>query len=314
MRPWRSALLSAWLLGLPAAPLHAQAPLAGRGAETGDPAEREIVVTGARGDLSDRIGAFVAAVTAETGNAQVARWDRRLCLHVEGLSPGQRDYIAGEIAAAGREVGLEIAGSGRCDGSAFVIFSADPDALLRRIGVTRPRFFGAIPAARRRELLAISGPVRWLSYAQLRGAEGEGPSSFHAAAISSGSERPVPALRTTPSRLTSGARMDLQSMVVLVDASRLQGVSNRSLAAYLTMVVLGNVRTDHGVAGSVSILGMFEAARSGTVVTEGLSEWDRAYLRALYSGTPNMPAAQRMQRIGVLMEGQLAAGPPGDPR
>lgn len=275
--------------------------------EASDP---DILVTGERGGLSERVGAFVTSVTAETGNDHVARWDRRLCLSIEGVSAAQRDFFGRAIGAAGRELGLDVARDGGCEPAAVLIFTADPDALLARLAATRPRFFGSIPPARRRELEA-SAPVRWLSFAQLRGAEGETPSSFYVDA-KSGTERPVPALRTAPSRLQRGSRMDLQSMVVIVDASRMAGVSNRSLSAFLAMVVLGNVRPDHGIVGPVSILGLFAEARPDLLATEGLTDWDRAYLRALYSGRANLSAGQSLQRIGAGMERELVRA--GDPR
>jgi hypothetical protein len=99
--------------------------------------------------------------------------------------------------------------------------------------------------------------------------------------------------------------MDVQSMVLLIDARRLGGVSNGSLAAYLSMAILGNVRPDHRADPAVSILGLFGEARGGEVATGRLTEWDRAYLRSLYLGNWNVTAGQRMARIGAAMERDL---------
>jgi hypothetical protein len=269
----------------------------------GDPSD--IVVTGERTALGDRIETYVTAITAETGNGQVARWDRRLCLAIEGVSEAQRAFLAGAIAAEARPLGVDVEAGRRCDPSAFVIFSADPDALLARIGDTRPYFFGGIPLESQRALRASSGPVRWLSFSQLRGAAGERPTGFSTDIGKGGAERTVPSLRSTPSRVQTAARMDVQSMVVLVDARHLAGVSNGSLAAYLSMVILGNVRPDHRADAAVSVLGLFDEARRGDVVTAGLTEWDRAYLRSLYQGNWNLTAGQRMARIGAAMEREL---------
>ncbi|HEX8191338.1 MAG TPA: hypothetical protein VF552_00415 [Allosphingosinicella sp.] len=269
------------------------------------PPGNDIVVTGERGALGERIDAFVAAVTAETGNGQVARWDRRLCLDVEGVSDAQKAFLAGAIAAEGRALGLEIETGRRCEPSAFVIFSADPDALLARLGGERPYFFGGISLQAQRALRASAAPVRWLSFAQLRGAAGERPTGFSSDMGKGGVERTVPSLRTMPSRIDTPARMDLQTMVVLVDARRLAGVSNGSLAAYLSIVVLGNVRPDHLADRSVSVLGLFGDRHPGEVATGGLTQWDRAYLRSLYQGNWNVTAERRIERIGTAMEREL---------
>jgi len=298
--PMLAGLLVGNAQGVGAPPVPTPAP--------GAPGELEIVVTGERGRLAQRIDAFVASVTAETGNSQVARWDRRVCLNIVGVSAGQRDFFGAEIAAAGAPVGLEILPNRSCETSAYVIFSANPDRLLSRLGETHPRFFGDIPLDRRRELRSASSPVRWLSHAQLRGAAGEMPSAFSADIGKGGVERTVPALRAIPSRLQNGSRMDLQSMIAIVDTSQLAGVSNRSLAAFLAMVVLGNVRPDYRVSEANSILSLFEAAGPGALVTDGLTEWDRAYLQALYAGASNLSSVQRMQRIAGTMERRLIAG------
>lgn len=274
--------------------------------EPATPPAADIVVTGERGALGERIDRFVEAVTAETGNGQVARWDRRLCLTVEGVTDMQRAFLGNAVAAEGRALGLHVEAGRRCEPSAFIIFSADPDALLARLGETRPYFFGGIPPEMQQGLRASAAPVRWLSFAQLRGAAGERPAGFTVDLGKGGTERTVPSLRSVPSRLETAARMDVQTMVVLVDARRLAGVSYGSLAAYLSMVVLGNVRADRQPDGGASILGLFgEVRRGGEVATGGLTEWDRAYLRALYQGNWNVAADQRMARIGAAMEREL---------
>jgi hypothetical protein len=153
--------------------------------------------------------------------------------------------------------------------------------------------------------------VRWVSFAQLRGGGGESPAGFSVDIGKGGVERTVPALRAIPSRLQTGARMDLQSMVVIVDSSRLAAISNRSLAAFLAMVVLGNVRPDQEGPGADSILGLFGTGRPAGLVTEGLSGWDRAYLRSLYAGTWNVAGDRRMQQIGTSMEREIAAAADG---
>jgi hypothetical protein len=279
-----------------AAPEQARVP----GEDPGD-----IVVTGERTALGERIGAYVAALTAETANGQVARWDRRLCLNIEGVSDAQRAFLTSALSAEARPLGVDVEAGRRCDPSAFVIFSADPDELLARIGDSRPYFFGGIPLRMQRNLRTSRAPVRWLSFSQLRGAGGERPTNFSTDIGKGGVEHTVPAIRSVPSRTDTPARMDVQSMVVLVDARRLAGISNGSLGAYLSMVILGNIRPDHDVDAAVSVLGLFDEARRGDVVTAGLTEWDRAYLRSLYQGNWNLTAGQRMARIGAAMEREL---------
>jgi len=95
-------------------------------------------------------------------------------------------------------------------------------------------------------------------------------------------------------------------MLVIVNASDIWGISNRSLSAYLAMVVLGNLRPDHGAIGKVSILDVFSAPRSsGELVNTDLSSWDLAYLRSLYQGSWDVSSDQRIQRIQARMARNL---------
>jgi len=284
----------------PAAALPAGPPAAGAPPQA-------ITVTGHRVSGTE-VGAFVATVASETGNERVARWAGRICLDVAGAAPAQADYLSGRIAAVARQLELEIAAGRACAPAALIVFTADPARLLAELRQSRPRFFGAAGGAARDSLLAADAPVRWLSSAALRGAQGETPFAFYVDPKSGGVERPVPGVRAIGSRLAAGSRMDLQSMLVLVDTSRLGGISNRSLAAYLAMVVLGNIRQPPGPLRQPSILNLFdERARDGGVRTAGLTRWDLAYLRSLHAGNWNMAADRRRRLIAASMARELGA-------
>ncbi len=294
---WTLAVAQAALAALnPAAP----APIA-------DERGQDIVVTGNRPAAAEA-GDFVDAIASETGNDRVARWADRICLNVAGVSAAQRDYFVDSIAAVASALNLETVSGRRCAPSATVIFTADPAALLARLEEDRPAFFGSIAGAEKEGFIASTAPVRWLSSAQLRGADGETPFSFYVDPKTGGVERPVPGTRATPSRLLTGSRMDLQAMVVIVDASRLSGISNRSLAAYLAMVVLGNIRQRHEDIRQPSILRLFdERGRYGGAAATGLTRWDLSYLRSLHAGHWNMPAGRRRSLIRGAMARDLDA-------
>lgn len=188
----------------------------------------------------------------------------------------------------------------------FIIFTDAPDRLIARLAEERPRFFGDIDPADRERLRTSSAPVRWTAFSDLRGPEGEIPMSYYITYRDGGMERPVPATRVVwPSRLAAGSRMDVRSMLVIVNASDVQGISNRSLSAYLAMVVLGNLRPDHGPVGQVSILDIFSARSSGELVNMDLSGWDLAYLHSLYQGSWEVSSDQRIQRIQASMARNL---------
>ncbi len=266
----------------------------------------DVVVTGRRETSPAEVGRFVEAVLAETGNDRVARWADRICVNVEGFSRHDRDAIVDRIEEVATELNLRIAPHRRCEPSAYMVFTSDPGALLNRLERERPAFFGGIPRVERDAFAASDATVRWLSFAQLRGANGEMPFSFYVDPKSGGVERPTPGVRTTPSRLQAGTRMDLQSIFVVVDASKTAGIPKRLLIDYLTMVMLGNVRQQHEDVGAPSILALFnQGQRAGGVTLAGMTSWDESYLRSLYAGNWNIPANQRSARMRASMRRDL---------
>ncbi len=293
------------LLFLPATAATTAQPLETPSGTNAEALEPTLVVTGRRQAMPAEVSDYVDTVLAAPHNDRVARWADRLCLSIAGLDDVRRDFFAGEIAMVAGRLNLDVA-QRHCEPSAHIIFTTDPALLLARLERDRPAFFGAIPRAARRPLSESRTPVRWLSWGELRGAQGQLPLGFAVAPTTGEVERPMPSFRTTPSRLETATRMDLQAMVVIVDMTTLTGISNRALADYLSMIVLGNVRQDHGSVALPSILNLMAAdgQASGRAATE-LSHWDLSYLDGLYAGTWNVPAGQKIGVIRAAMRSRL---------
>lgn len=299
---WGAVFALGWLAAMPAVtaqPTAAADRASDPGAAEHQAEWNEIVVTGRRQASYAEVGRFVGAVLAETGNDRVPRWADRLCVNVAGVDAPTQNGVMRRIEAVARGLSLQVRRR-HCEPSATIVFTSNPDALLARLERDRPAFFGAIPRSERDALVASTAPVRWLSWAQLRGANGETPSSFYVNPKSGGVERPVPALRAIPSRLQTGSRMDLQSMFVVVNVSKVTEKSARWLPAYLAMVVFGNVRQQHERIGAPSILGLFDENWEPETAN-GLTAWDNSYLQSLYSGNWNMPSGQRRGIIQASM-------------
>ncbi|WP_206185316.1 hypothetical protein [Sphingosinicella sp. CPCC 101087] len=292
------------IAGLSASVGPAQAELLGPVSVGAPGAGDEIFVVGRQQASREAVDRFVDSLLAETADGRIARWGEALCLKIEGLSSRQARYFAGRIAAVASELGLRIRSGGDCVPAAYILFASQAAPLLARIRTDRPSFFGAIPSSEVHEFLASRAPVRWLSHAQLRGTYGEMPFSFSLATGASDTGRPVTGMRSLPSRLRNGSRSELQSMLIVVDASRLGRVSFRSLSAYLAMVVLGNPLK--GEVAMPSIMQIFDRDRAqGGLIADDLTNWDLAFLASLYQGNWNMPAEQRRARIRASMERDL---------
>jgi hypothetical protein len=81
-------------------------------------------------------------------------------------------------------------------------------------------------------------------------------------------------------RLVHDEVRDLTSVIVLIDSTRAKGISFGQLADYVGLIGMAELRLDAKVGEAPTILRLFSA--SGTAPPQGLTPWDRSFLKALY--------------------------------
>ena len=81
-------------------------------------------------------------------------------------------------------------------------------------------------------------------------------------------------------------------VLVVVDQRRLASVSRGQLADYIAMVGLAEIRAGAQVGDAPTVLKLFDAAPQAG--PPGLSDWDRAFLKCLYS-TASWPEMWRLR-------------------
>ncbi|NBW14020.1 MAG: hypothetical protein EBR82_39080, partial [Caulobacteraceae bacterium] len=80
------------------------------------------------------------------------------------------------------------------------------------------------------------------------------------------------------SRLSTQIVDDSKRSFIIVDVSKTGGVSLTQLADYLAMVSLAQINPEADTGSYLSILNLFD----DPMQTEGLTQWDMAYLQGLY--------------------------------
>src|SRR5690606_22722920 len=88
-------------------------------------------------------------------------------------------------------------------------------------------------------------------------------------------------------------RNDILYSLILVDREAIQGMTLGQLADYAIYRSLTRTLPQTPDTRRDSILALFD----GGSPPAGLTEFDRAYLAALYAGMPNLPAPVRLARI-----------------
>jgi hypothetical protein len=285
--------LSAWAaLGLTALTLQsAPVPQTARPeqapTEPAASAVEDIDVVGVRGrELEQLSTRFVDEVAAPTPGRGLARWMAPVCVGVVNFRGEAGRMIADRVASTAADLGVPIK-DGACTPNIFIVGTTDGSGLARRmVAESRPDFaFNAAGArasnAALRDFEQSDDPVRWWHVSM--------PMTVNIVEGTAGPAVRFPG-RSAPfvvvmSRSQHHARRrdDLFRVTVVVDVTRLDGVSMDQLCDYLVMVAFAQVDPRADTAPYDTILNLFDAP--GAVA--GLTDWDRSYLSALYAATPD---------------------------
>lgn len=242
--------------------------------------------------------AYVETVAAAPPGARLARWSMPLCLGVIGARTEVAEGLIDRVSWIAEEVGVETDGPG-CTPNVVVILTSDgrgtADALVRR---DRDRFHigvgnSSLSRAQLERFRTSDAAIRWWhTSAPVFADSGELAGRYRgglppgADAVSRGGVASPSAVRGA-SRMRSGVRHDLNSVTVIVDVNRLEGVSLTVLADFVAMLSLAQIDPRADFSGQNTVLNL-QADPQGV---EGLTDWDMDYLRALYAARPDRATA-----------------------
>jgi hypothetical protein len=274
----------------------------------------EVVVRGRRMsevefDLRAYVRSFVDQVAALPPGQGYARWDRRVCIGVHNLEAQAAQYIADRVSQLVAEVGLE-AGEPGCRPDVMIIFTVDGKETATYIAEERPRLLRPggglagmnLTLEQLDEFADSDRAVRWWHVSMPVGAHNGDRATTMAR------DNEAPAVRVQgASRIHSGVRDDMYYVIIVVDAAKLLGTTWQQLADYLGMVSLAQIDPSADLSAFDSILNLF----SNPLAYSGLTDWDRSYIRALYTFDQERQPHLQANELVTLMtrdEEEIAAG------
>ncbi len=280
----RSRLLAAALLA--AGPVFADPPAT---EATGPPPQvPQVTIEARRAALQHQLLVYVTTIThTQRRDEALHRWNSPVCPTVVGLSREEGEFMLARLSQITRAAGAPLDGE-QCRANLAVVFTADPDALIRAWGARRSAFGGVhgTPAAFE-HFAAGHGPVRvW--YNKSFGSAGPGPESTGSLQLGQRFREVPTGADLIGSRMFVKDLLAFSSVAVIVDARRAAGLPIGPLTDYVAMLALADTDPEAPLGASPSILRLFRAQAAHEPLPAGLSDWDRAYLRALYSTTPDL--------------------------
>jgi hypothetical protein len=249
-----------------------------------------------RATIERQVSGFVSALAVRPTQESLVRWGRPICPLVGGLTHDQGEFMLARLSELIRTAGATL-DTEKCRPNFYVIATADPDAFLKAWRKRDARLFGEGTGPAIRRFLGSDQAVRVWYNASLDTSTGmpmtgsvdlgyaPTTSGVQGGLVSGANTQAFAGLPTNShaklTRLQWDELQQLGSVIVILDTRRARGLNFGQLSDYIGMVGLTEVRQDADLGSVPSILRLFGPASSAAPA--GLSAWDQAYLKALYS-------------------------------
>ena len=272
------------------APQAAQAQQAPAEEVRGEEDDDTIVVRGGRPENVSRADvhrqALDIAPTDDHLDTPLARFEGHLCPGIAGMHEEYAMLMIDRIRANAHDLGIEIQEDG-CSPNFVIVFADDSQQMLQNVVDSNPQMFQYVNRTELRRMLE-PGPVHVWNNVELRTALGHPvPRDRNLASP------PIFRQNATHSRIYTSTRRDIASIMVIYDRDEVETMSIGQLADYATMRGLVQTKPTDDLAMN-SILSLFNETGP---YPERLTNFDRAYLRAVYDWIPNLPGAAKLGNV-----------------
>lgn len=207
-----------------------------------------------------------------------------ICIGVSGLSPQFAMTLIKRVEDNARDLGIRIRAPD-CQVNTLIAFAADSRAEVQRLRKEQPTLFSTLLDYEFDRVLRGSGAVQAWQATEVKGADGK---EFASATLGGRDFQ----INDQPfaSHLTQQLRVDIAGAIVVFDTAFVPGKSIQQLADYATMRLFAPTHdaSAGGVPSLPTILSLFAPGAEGP---PGLTEFDRAYLTALYRLPPTARGA-----------------------
>ena len=271
---------------------------------------RDIVVTGElppQREVTRQARAITA--TSNIRHYPLPLFGDRLCPGVFGMKGDYAALIIDRIRANAERFDLWMSeDDGSCTPNLIVAFVDDGQAVLQQVSERRHWLFQGMPRHERLELLAEGGPVRVWAATGMRTRDGMSPVSSQTlgdGALAVGNPATGPQtvqLWSASSRLFLPVREDITWVLVLFDRDDVRDKTLLQLADYATMRGLARTRPVEADGATLdTILALFDPSAEPPAE---LTQFDRAYLGAIYRGLPNLVGITKVHGVNREMRRQ----------
>lgn len=291
-------------------------------AQTTAPSEN-ITVTGTKS--REVLHNFTKAFAAPTKlTDKIARWERRVCPVVVGQNPHFTAYITQRVKYIALAAGASVNAEPSCTPNIEIVFTTTPQALLDNVRKNDPDYLGyATSPAQLDALATVTRPIQawystetvdWDGNRKMDSGRrlGGGISMLNPSTATDGGGSNSQTLdmldatyaRSTGSRIGDGIRSGFHHVLIVIDSTKVAGQQIVPLADYISMLALTQLSSLDACQQLPSVVSLL-AANCGHA-TDGLTQFDLAYLQGVYKMQPGRSITMQRNEIGDDMADALA--------
>ncbi len=223
----------------------------------------------------------------------LAMFKNRICPGIVGMPAEMAEIMVDRIRYNAERIGIQTARLGDCQPNIMVMFVRNGQGVIRELQKKKHYLFRAISNAELRELAADPGPVHAWVNTEIRSRQGDtlmGDKNSDLTAI------PVLNVGQAQSHIFLAHRIDITNSIIMIDLPAVDGMSVVQLADYVTMRAFARTNPVEGDVAATTILSLFDESDASSRPYE-LTDFDLAYLRAVYGGTDGLNAASKLAAI-----------------
>jgi len=259
------------------------------------PTEPDIVVTGKVNAKPEEVQRQANAITNTSVKYRnpLAMFQDRVCPGILGMPSAMAQIMVDRIRRNAEQVGLKTAPLGDCQPNILVIFVRNGQGAIKELRNRQGHIFKDIPLAELQEMAADSGPVHAWVNTIVRSRQGDALQGDNSADLTR-----IPTLNVAQSQshIFLAHRIDITNSVIMIDIPAIDGMSVVQLADYVTMRAFARTKPISGDPAASTILNLFDPDPSAAR-PRALTDFDLAYLRAIYEGVDSLNAASKLASI-----------------
>lgn len=236
---------------------------------------------------------FVEAHSATSRIDQLSRWGSPLCPQTDGLTTPFNAYVSARVRVVAASVGAPSDKHPNrnfpCKTNLLIAFTTHPQALMDDVRKRHAQMLGFHYAAQAERLAAVTHPIQawYMTGTKPEGGLVELDNEF--TRLPSGS---------AGSRLSARIESQFVGVLVVVDANQIVGHQVGAIADEIAMLSLAHASQVKGCSDLETILDFLNPDCPSPTDPPGLTRYDVAYLKGLYSVDPKEYLAAQRSEIG----------------